>query len=146
MCCPHHVWVAGMEAMQASAAVDTGRQQPGASTSGSHNATESLRDAASITLCLQAVQSSCLLPFLDRQLENASFNNMASRLVSSVICFQRVGCMLFWFTNRKLHLFASALVFHVVSLLAPWQCGSAACAAYSCSHKTLVYCTRTPLV
>ncbi|KAL0054327.1 hypothetical protein WJX82_007206 [Trebouxia sp. C0006] len=55
------------------------RQQAEASTSGTHHATEALRDAASIVLCIQAVQSSCLLPFLDRQLENASFNDMASR-------------------------------------------------------------------
>lgn len=65
--------------MRATPAVDTDQQQPQASTSGTGNATEGLRDAASMALCIQAVQSSCLLPFLDRQLENASFNDMASR-------------------------------------------------------------------
>ncbi len=68
-----------MEPMRASAVVDADRQQAEASSSGTHHATEALRDAASIGLCIQAVQSSCLLPFLDRQLENASFNDMASR-------------------------------------------------------------------
>ena len=75
-----------MEALRASSAVDARHQQPEASTSGTNR--EGLRDAASIALCVQAVQMSCLLPFLDRQLENASFNDMASRWVflQDVVC------------------------------------------------------------
>ena len=75
--------IAGAEPMQASPAVDATRQQPEASASGTPSAQDNFRDAPSIALCIQAVQSSCLLPFLDRQLENASFNDMASRYASS---------------------------------------------------------------
>ncbi len=79
ICSDWQLTLAGMELMRASSVVNADRQQAEASTSGTHHATDALRDAASIALCIQAVQSSCLLPFLDRQLENASFNDMASR-------------------------------------------------------------------
>ena len=54
-------------------------QQGEASTSGVGTDRDAFRDAVSIQLCIQALQSSCLLPFLDRQLGSASFNDMASR-------------------------------------------------------------------
>ena len=59
------------------------QQQPEASTSTSTNGVgangNAFRDAVSIQRCIEALQSSCLLPFLDTQLGSASFNDMASR-------------------------------------------------------------------
>ena len=59
--------------------VDEQQQQAQASTSGAGTDRDAFRDAVSIELCFQALHSSCLLPFLDRQLGSASFNDMASR-------------------------------------------------------------------
>lgn len=65
--------------------VEGRQQQPEASTSTSTSSTgndrDAFRDAVSIQRCIEALHSSCLLPFLDTQLGSASFNDMASRQV-----------------------------------------------------------------
>lgn len=58
------------------------RRWSGADASTSGN--DSYKSDTSIKLCVNAVQGSCLLPFLHRELANASFNDMASRLAFSV--------------------------------------------------------------
>ena len=43
-------------------------------------------DQAELQLCMQALESSCLLPFLDQQLSQASFSDMASRQAPAILC------------------------------------------------------------
>ena len=47
-------------------------------------------DQAELQLCIQALQSSCLLPFLDQQLGQASFSDMASRQALASLCTDRL--------------------------------------------------------
>ncbi len=43
-------------------------------------------DQAELQLCMEALESSCLLPFLDQQLSQASFSDMASRQAPAILC------------------------------------------------------------
>ncbi|KAL3136896.1 hypothetical protein ABBQ32_006505 [Trebouxia sp. C0010 RCD-2024] len=75
--------LASSSAAEGSDGVEGRQQQPEASTSTSTSSTgndrDAFRDAVSIQRCIEALHSSCLLPFLDTQLGSASFNDMASR-------------------------------------------------------------------
>ena len=47
-------------------------------------------DQAELQLCMEALESSCLLPFLDQQLCQASFSDMASRQAPAIQCTDRL--------------------------------------------------------